>query len=137
MADDSHDTSELLERAGAGDQRALGELFERYRSRLRRMVQIRLARRLKGRIDPSDVLQETYLELSRSLADYLRDPQLPFFLWLRFLIGKKLQALHRYHLGTQAQDSSGRNLFREYPFSPRRQAFAEFGAKPRSRHRAW
>lgn len=105
MADDSSETSGLLERAAAGDQHALGELFERHRSRLRRMIQIRLARRLKGRVDPSDVLQETYLELSRSLADYLRDPQLPFFLWLRYLTGKRIQALHRHHLGTHMRDA--------------------------------
>jgi RNA polymerase sigma-70 factor (ECF subfamily) len=105
MTDDGHDSAELLERAGDGDQRALGELFDRHRARLRRMVQIRLAQRLKSRIDPSDVLQETYLELSRSLADYLRNPVLPFFLWLRFLTGKKLQALHRHHLGVQMRDA--------------------------------
>ncbi len=69
------------------------------------MVQLRLDRRLQGRIDPSDVLQEAYLEISRCLADYLRDPVLPFFLWLRFITGKKLQALHRHHLGTQVRDA--------------------------------
>jgi RNA polymerase sigma-70 factor (ECF subfamily) len=105
MAGHAEDLAELLRRAGAGDQRALGELFDRHRARLRRMVQVRLAQRLKGRIDPSDVLQETYLELSRSLANYLRDPVLPFFLWLRFLTGKKLQALHRHHLGTRMRDA--------------------------------
>jgi RNA polymerase sigma-70 factor (ECF subfamily) len=105
MADETHDVAELLRRAGAGDQRALGELFDRYRTRLRRMVQVRLAQRLKGRIDPSDVLQEAYLELSRSLANYLHEPVLPFFLWLRFLTGKKLQALHRHHLRTRMRDA--------------------------------
>jgi RNA polymerase sigma-70 factor (ECF subfamily) len=105
MTDHKDDLAELLQRAGAGDQRALGELFDRHRARLRRMVQIRLAQRLKGRIDPSDVLQETYLELSRSLANYLRDPVVPFFLWLRFLTGKKLQALHRHHLGARLRDA--------------------------------
>ena len=104
MANDA-DSSELLQRAGRGDQGALGELFDRHRARLRRMVQIRLVNRLKGRIDPSDVLQETYLELSRSLADYLRQPVLPFFLWLRFLTGRKLQAMHRHHLGVQMRDA--------------------------------
>ena len=48
----------------------------------------RLDRRLQGRIDPSDVLQEAYLEVARSLADYLRHPVLPFFLWLRLLTGR-------------------------------------------------
>jgi RNA polymerase sigma-70 factor (ECF subfamily) len=105
MAEDRLDSSELLRRAGGGDQCALGELFDRHRTRLRRMVQLRLAQNLKGRIDPSDVLQDTYLELSRSLSDYLRDPKLPFFLWLRFLTGRKLQAIHRHHLGVQMRDA--------------------------------
>jgi RNA polymerase sigma-70 factor (ECF subfamily) len=105
MTDDHSDTSELLRRAGQGDQQALGDLFFRHRERLRRMVQLRLDRRLQGRIDPSDVLQEAYVEVSRALADYLRDPYLPFFLWLRLLTGRKLQALHRRHLGTKIRDA--------------------------------
>jgi len=105
MVSDSSETSELLQRAGGGDPRALGDLFTQHRDRLRRMVQIRLDRRLQGRIDPSDVLQEAYLEVARSLAEYLRHPVLPFFLWLRLLTGRKLQALHRHHLGTQVRDA--------------------------------
>jgi RNA polymerase sigma-70 factor (ECF subfamily) len=99
------DLSDLLRRADAGDQQALGEVFSRYRKRLRRLVQLRMDRRLHGRLDPSDVLQETYLEFARSLADYLGNPQIPFFLWLRFLTGRKLQALHRHHLGTHMRDA--------------------------------
>jgi hypothetical protein len=59
---------------------------------------VQLHSRLQGQLDPSDVLQEAYLEFSRSLKDYLRNPELPFFLWLRFITGRKLQALHRHHL---------------------------------------
>ena len=105
MSNDPSDTPDLLRRAAAGDGEALGGLFDRHRDRLRRMVQVRLDRRLQGRIDPSDVLQEAYLEFARSLADYLRNPQVPFFLWLRFLTGMKLHALHRHHLGTKARDA--------------------------------
>jgi RNA polymerase sigma-70 factor (ECF subfamily) len=99
-----HSESDLLRRAGRGDAAALGDLFARHRDRLRRMVQIRLDGRLRGRIDSSDVLQETYVEVSRSLANYLRDPRLPFFLWLWFLTGRKLQALHRHYLQVQSRD---------------------------------
>jgi len=105
MSTDSPETSELLRRAGQGDAQALGELFAQHGPRLRRTVQLRMDRRLVGRIDPSDVLQETYLEVAKSLADYLKDPQLPFFLWLRFLTGRKLRALHRHHLGAAARDA--------------------------------
>jgi RNA polymerase sigma-70 factor (ECF subfamily) len=103
------DTSELLQRAAAGDQRALGDLFDRHRDRLRRMIKLRMDRRLQGRLDPSDVLQESYLEVARSLAEYLRDPRMPFFLWLRFITARKLHALHRSHLGTQIRNA-GREI---------------------------
>jgi RNA polymerase sigma-70 factor (ECF subfamily) len=99
------DTTELLQRAGQGDAEALGDLFSRHRERLRRMVQVRLDRRLFGRIDPSDVLQESYVEMARALAAYLKEPILPFFLWLRMITGRKLQALHRHHLGSKGRDA--------------------------------
>jgi RNA polymerase sigma-70 factor (ECF subfamily) len=105
MSGDEIDTPDLLRRAAEGDGQALGGLFDRHRDRLRRMVQVRLDRRLQGRIDPSDVLQEAYLEFARSLADYLGNPAVPFFLWLRYITGMKLQALHRHHLGTKARDA--------------------------------
>jgi RNA polymerase sigma-70 factor (ECF subfamily) len=73
------------------------------------MVALRLDRRLQGRIDPSDVIQETYIEASRRLAAYLKEPAMPFFLWLRFLAGQKLLELHRRHLGAQ-QRAAGREV---------------------------
>ena len=102
MPDDPDPTLEL---AAAGDPAAWRALVDRHRPRLRRMVELRLDPRLRGRIDPSDVLQEAYLDVARGLADYLRNPALPFFLWLRLLTARKLQALHRHHLGTKMRDA--------------------------------
>ncbi len=101
MTSNSDATNHLLEQAARGDPRGLGTLLGQHRDRLRRMVALRLDRRLQGRIDPSDVIQEAYLEASVRLAEYLRDPSMPFFLWLRFLTGQKLLTLHRHHLGVQ------------------------------------
>src|SRR3954467_11648430 len=103
--DNESESSDLLTRAGEGDQQALGELLARYRARLGRMVQLRLDRRLQGRVDPSDVLQEAYLEVARSVGDYLKNPEISFYLWVRFITGRKLQAVHRHHLGTHARDA--------------------------------
>jgi len=101
MTGDSDATNQLLEQAARGDPVALGTLLARHGERLRRMVALRMDRRLQGRIDPSDVIQEAYLEASVRLAEYLRNPSMPFFLWLRFLTGQKLVTLHRHHLGVQ------------------------------------
>jgi RNA polymerase sigma-70 factor (ECF subfamily) len=105
MMDDSGEVSDLLHRAAAGDEPACRELFSRYRDRLKRMVHLRLSRRLQGRVDDSDVLQEAYLDAFRQLPDYARAPGLPFFLWLRHLTGLKLTEVHRRHLGTQLRDA--------------------------------
>jgi len=96
----------LLTRALAGDETAFAALFDVQRERLRRLVRLRLDRRLSGRIDTDDVLQDAYVEARRRLADYARDSQgMPFHLWLRLVTGQKLTDLHRHHLGAQARDA--------------------------------
>jgi RNA polymerase sigma-70 factor (ECF subfamily) len=104
MADDSTDVRDLVRRLAAGDQQALAEAFARYRSRLRRMVLLRMDRRLQGRLDASDVLQEAYLDAAKRAAEYAAHPTLPLFLWLRLLTGQRLMILHREHLKTKMRD---------------------------------
>jgi RNA polymerase sigma-70 factor (ECF subfamily) len=105
MTTDGDSADELLRRAAAGDAAALDRLFAVHRERLRAMVRLRLNRRLQGRVDPSDVIQDAYLEVCRTLPDYLRQPALPFFLWLRHVTGQQLIAAHRRHLGAQMRDA--------------------------------
>jgi len=105
MTSDSSDTDDLLRRAAGGEREALALLFEYYRDRLRQMVRLRLDRRLQGRLDPSDVLQEAYLDFARRLPEYVADPTMPFYIWLRFLTGQRLIDLHRQHLGAKMRDA--------------------------------
>ena len=97
-------------RAAAGDPAALAEVFARYRERLRRMVRLRLDRRLAGRVDASDILQEAFLDASRRLPDYAakRDMSrdMSLFLWLRFLTGQKMVDVQRRHLGAKMRDAA-------------------------------
>jgi RNA polymerase sigma-70 factor (ECF subfamily) len=97
---------DLIRRIEARDTGALVELFERHRDRLRRMVRLRLDRRLQGRIDPSDVLQEAHLDVARRSREYFERPTMPPFLWLRYLAGQRLLALHRRHLGARGRDAA-------------------------------
>ena len=99
------DEADLLQRAKGGDQHALAALFARYRDRLRKMVRLRLDRRMAGRIDPSDVLQDAYLDVARRFSEYAAAPTVPFYLWLRALAGQRLVDLHRRHLGAQMRDA--------------------------------
>jgi RNA polymerase sigma-70 factor (ECF subfamily) len=105
MSGDASETQALLRRIEGGDERALSELFARYRDRLRRMVKLRLDRRLQGRLDASDVLQEAYLDVARRAAEYRDNPSMPVFLWLRLVTGQRLMALHRKHLGAQMRNA--------------------------------
>jgi RNA polymerase sigma-70 factor (ECF subfamily) len=105
MANEAGESAVLIQRARAGDRGALNTLLERYRNRLRRMVEIRLDTRLQGRIDASDVIQEALLEVAGRLDEYLRDPKLPPFLWLRLVVGERLTRLHRHHLGARMRDA--------------------------------
>ena len=71
-----HEVTHLINRLRAGDRHALGELFQGYRERLRRMVELRMDPRLRTRLDASDVLQEAYLDLAGDLDAFRADPKL-------------------------------------------------------------
>ena len=95
----------LLERALEGNCGALAELFERQRGRLEQMVRLRMDRRLQGRLDPSDVLQEAYLDVARRFPEYAANPTLPFYVWMRLLTAQRLVDLHRQHLGARMRSA--------------------------------
>jgi RNA polymerase sigma-70 factor (ECF subfamily) len=116
-AGDQDETAKLLDRAKSGDRAAQGALFERHKQRLQRMIELRLDRRLRGRLDASDVIQEAFLEFSRCLSEYFREPELPFYLWLRMITSRKLQALHRRHLGTRRRDAGREVRLHDQPLS--------------------
>lgn len=79
----------------------LATAFDENRPRLGQMVRIRMDKRLQGRVDISDVLQDAFVECLRRLPEYRQKPVMPLFLWIRFLTGQKLIDLQRAHLGTQ------------------------------------
>jgi RNA polymerase sigma-70 factor (ECF subfamily) len=110
MASPGSDTdAALVVRAANGDAASLGFLLDRDRDRLKRMVALRLDRRLQGRVDPSDVVQEAQLEAARRLGEFVARPTMPFFLWLRLIAGQKLLQLHRHHLGVKMR-AAGREV---------------------------
>lgn len=99
------ETDRIIERLRAATPGALAALFDSYRDRLRRMVDLRIDSRLRSRLDASDILQEAYLDVSRDLAAYLAEPKIRPFLWLRLHVGRRLAIAHRRHLGTRMRDA--------------------------------
>jgi RNA polymerase sigma-70 factor (ECF subfamily) len=104
MTNEGSESAELERRIERGDLSAVMEVFALHRDRLKRMVKLRLDRRLQGRIDPSDVLQEASIDVVQRAREYLASPSMPLFLWLRWITGQKLLVLHRRHLGSKARD---------------------------------
>lgn len=102
----SDDTGQLVNQAAAGNGEAMDVLLERYRDRLKRMVGLRMDRRLQGRVDASDVVQDALIEAAKRLKEYADEPSMGFYVWLRWLTGERLLNTHRQHLGTQKRDAA-------------------------------
>ncbi len=90
-------TEELINNAKAGQAGAAGELLDRHRNALRRMIELRLDRRIQQRVDASDIVQEVLIEANRRLRNYLDDPVMPFHLWLRQMAKDRIIDAHRRH----------------------------------------
>jgi RNA polymerase sigma-70 factor (ECF subfamily) len=93
----NHDQPQDLQRLIEGGETALAELFSEYRERLERIVSFRLEPRIRGRLDPADVLQEAYLEIARRYREYVQNPSVSFFVWLRQRTLQTMIDLHREH----------------------------------------
>ena len=99
------DTSELerLRRAYETGPEKTFEYVHGYRDRLRRLVAFRLDSRVKKRIDPSDVIQEAYVDILRRVGEYIASPDVPFFIWLRYLTLQKLNQIHEKHIKARSR----------------------------------
>jgi RNA polymerase sigma-70 factor, ECF subfamily len=111
---DSAETELLLRQIRAGDPAAFEKLFARHRAYLRRIAEVRLGADVRPRVDPSDVVQEAYLEAFRRLQTYLEQTPVPFRLWLRQIVHDQAIKARRSHLGT-----ARRALGREVPLPER------------------
>ncbi len=106
----SEETVRLLNGAEGGDAGAVNRLMNRHRKALKRLVNMRMDRALARRVDASDVVQDVMFEASRRLNDYLREPKMPFHLWLRQLAKDRIIDMHRRH-----REAQRRSIDREQP----------------------
>jgi RNA polymerase sigma-70 factor, ECF subfamily len=96
---------ELLGRARAGDSVALGQLLERYRNYLALLAQLQIGRRIQGKVDAADLVQETFLEAHRHIAGFRGQSEAEFVQWLRQILAASLANLVRRYLGTKGRDA--------------------------------
>ncbi len=97
---ESEQTQEMIQAAQQGDASATDRLLDRHRTALRQMIDLRLDRRIRQRVDASDIVQDVLIEANRRLKDYLNDPAMPFHLWLRHMALDRIIDAHRRHRGS-------------------------------------
>lgn len=96
---------ELIAKARAGEVEALGELCNLYRNYMRMVVRTGLGPKLRERVELSDVVQETLVEVIRQFPQFTGQNEAALVGWLRRLVGQKLADLGRYH--SRAKRSAG------------------------------
>jgi RNA polymerase sigma-70 factor (ECF subfamily) len=104
MSSADSDPEYLLRLAQAGSGPALGQLLETYRNYLALLARLQIGRRLRGKVDEADLVQETFLEAHRHFAHFRGSGEREFGVWLRQILAANLANLVRRYLGTQARD---------------------------------
>ena len=98
------DASDLIRRAHGGTTDALGQLLARYGNYLGLLARVQVGRRLQGKIDPADLVQETFLEAHRHFPGFRGQSEPEVAAWLRQIMAGVLSNLLRRYLGTQGRD---------------------------------
>ena len=95
----------LVERLRSGDRAALAELFELYRDRLLRLIDVRLDRKTLARVDSADVLQDAFIDAASRLDHFFSRPDGSIGVWLRLIVLQRIQLVVRHHLLTGKRDA--------------------------------
>jgi RNA polymerase sigma-70 factor (ECF subfamily) len=80
----------LLEQAHRGDGEALGRLLERYRNYLRLLARSLVGSGMRGRLDHSDLVQDTFLKAHRGFAEFRGHNEKEVLAWLRRILARIL-----------------------------------------------
>jgi RNA polymerase sigma-70 factor, ECF subfamily len=95
---------DLLRRARAGDEDARGRLLEAYRSYLTLLARVQLGRDLRGKVDPSDLVQEAFMEAHRDFGQFQGQTEAELLAWLRRMLATGLADQVRRYRGTRRRD---------------------------------
>lgn len=98
------DPEQLVSLARAGNGPALGQLLELYRPYLALLARLQIGRRLQGKVDAADVVQETFLAAHSHFARFQGASEGEFVGWLRQILASRLAKLIRHYCGTRRRD---------------------------------
>jgi RNA polymerase sigma-70 factor (ECF subfamily) len=101
---EASDADDPFTQALAGDPSALGRLLEQYRAYLVLLARLQIGRRLRGKADPADVVQDVFLEAARGFPQFRGRTEGELLAWLRQVLASKLGGLVRRYLGARRRD---------------------------------
>ncbi|QDT41725.1 ECF RNA polymerase sigma-E factor [Gimesia alba] len=97
-------TEDLIARARAGDETALGQILSAQRSYLRVLARVEVGRHLQGKLDVSDIIQEAFLEAHKSFPNFKGKHEPQLIQWIRSILAHTIANTVRRYFGTQARD---------------------------------
>ena len=101
---EQNDSDELVTQARLNPEEGLGPLLEKYRSYLSLLARVQIGRRLQGKADSADLVQETFLEAHRHFPLFQGRTAAEFVHWLRQILAARLAKLVRRYLGTKGRN---------------------------------
>jgi RNA polymerase sigma-70 factor (ECF subfamily) len=104
MSTMTRDHQALLEQARGGSAIATGELIENYASYLTLLARVQIGRRLQGKADPGDIVQEVFLEAHRQMRNFRGTTEPELLAWLRRILAGQIALMLRRYLGTKGRD---------------------------------
>ena len=100
-----HEINSLVELALDGNERAMTMLLDKHRAQLQHLVSLRMDRRIQGRVDAADIVQDALIDAARRLSEFRDQNKMGFYVWLRWITSERLLNTHRRHLGSQIRDA--------------------------------
>lgn len=109
VANSSRTNRLLVSVSSGGNPRVFDELFDRHREHLRKMIRLRMDRQLRGRVSSTSILDQACQDALQHVGEYEAASGQTFYLWLRTIVGERLERLHREHL-VLLENLGGREL---------------------------
>jgi RNA polymerase sigma-70 factor (ECF subfamily) len=95
---------ELIGAARAGVPDALGKLLGCYENYLMMLARVQVGRRLQGKLDPADLVQDTFLEAHKNFGAFRGQSEPELTAWLRQILAARTANVVRHYVGTKGRD---------------------------------
>jgi RNA polymerase sigma-70 factor (ECF subfamily) len=101
---DSQHPSKLLARVRSGQVDLLGKLLQQYHGYLNLLARLKLEDDLQSKLDPSDLVQETFLDAHRDFDKFRGTTEAELMQWLRRILAFNIADQLRRYRGAQQRD---------------------------------